>query len=212
MTATLMDRSPARWGGLPIRARIQVVKYAHTRDDVMDALGLKTIEELDAVKSDLQLKALTDLGLRPYEIQERDHNLLMYAGAAFLWQAMIGTTLSGGSGSGLLTPYNNANAFIGVGDSVTAAAATQTDLQAASNKARVAMDATYPLNTDGATSTNASAVFRSTFNTSTGNYAWQEWGVFNATSAGRMFNRKVESLGTKTSSASWQFSVTLTLS
>lgn len=146
-----------------------------------------------------------------YEVIEREGNLLMYGGASVLWQTLIGngTTTAGQA----LTYFNNAQAAIGVGDSNTAAAATQTNLQAASNKLRKAMDATYPLHTDATTAGAASIVFRSTFATGDANWAWQEWGVFNsATDAtGRMLNRKVESLGTKTSSATWQFSVTLTL-
>jgi hypothetical protein len=140
----------------------------------------------------------------PYEVIERDDNLLMYGGASALWQQLIG--------SGAITAYSNANAYIGVGDSTTAAAATQTDLQAATNKLRKAMDATYPLHTDGTTSGAASIVFRSTFATTDANFAWQEWAVFNASSTGRMLNRKVESLGTKTSSAAWTLTVTITLS
>lgn len=102
------------------------------------------------------------------------------------------------------TAFNNANTYIGVGDSTTAFSAAHTDLQAATNKLRKAMDATYP---SGGTNVIA---FRSTFATSDANYAWQEWGVFNASSAGTMLNRKVESLGTKTSAQTWQFTVTLT--
>jgi hypothetical protein len=103
------------------------------------------------------------------------------------------------------TDFNNANSYLGVGDSTTAFSATHTDLQAASNKLRKAMDATYP--------TRAANVltFRSTFATGDANFAWQEWGVFNASSAGTMFSRKVESLGTKTSAQSWQLTATLTL-
>jgi hypothetical protein len=67
------------------------------------------------------------------------------------------------------------------------------------------MDATYPQ-----VSTNV-ITFRSTFATGDANFAWQEWGVFNASSAGTMLNRKVESLGTKTSAQTWQFTVTITL-
>lgn len=105
------------------------------------------------------------------------------------------------------TFFNNANSSIGVGDSTTAFAATQTDLQAASNKLRKAMDATYPQ-----VAANV-LTFRSTFGTSDANFAWQEWAVFNTTSAsgGTMLNRKVESLGTKTSAQSWQLTVTITL-
>jgi hypothetical protein len=46
------------------------------------------------------------------------------------------------------TFFTNTNARLGVGDSSTAFAAGQTDLQAASNKLRKAMEATYPTRTD----------------------------------------------------------------
>lgn len=149
-------------------------------------------------------------GAIPYEIIEREGNLLMYGGASCLWQALIGNG-TGTSGQ-TLTFFNNGNAYIGVGDSSTAAAATQTDLQASTNKLRKAMDATYPQHTDATTSGAASIVFRSTFGTSDANFAWAEWGVFNGSSGGRMLNRKVESLGTKASGSTWVFTVTLSLS
>ena len=104
-----------------------------------------------------------------------------------------------------VTAFNNANAHLGVGDSTTAFAATQTDLQAATNKLRKAMEATYPQR-----STNV-LTFRSLFGTSEANFAWEEWGVFNASSGGTMMSRKVESLGTKTSAQSWQLTTTITI-
>lgn len=104
-----------------------------------------------------------------------------------------------------VTAFSNANAHIGAGDSATAFAAAQTDLQAASNKLRKAMEATYPQR-----SANV-LTFRALFGTSEANFAWQEWGVFNAASAGTMLNRKVESLGTKTSAQSWQITATITV-
>lgn len=102
------------------------------------------------------------------------------------------------------TFFNNANSYIGVGDSTTTFASSQTDLQASTNKVRVAMDATYP---SGGSNV---ITFRATFGTGSANFAWQEWGTFNASSAGTMLSRKVESLGTKTSAQSWQFTVVLT--
>ena len=42
--------------------------------------------------------------------------------------------------------------------------------------------------------------------------AAKEWGIFNASSGQRMLNRKVTDLGTKTSAASWVFTVTITIS
>lgn len=103
------------------------------------------------------------------------------------------------------TYINNSNAHLGVGDSSTAFSAAQTDLQAASNKSRKAMEATYPQRSSGA------LTFRSLWSTSEGNYAWNEWGVFNASTSGVMWSRKVESLGTKTSSQSWQLTATCTV-
>lgn len=111
-------------------------------------------------------------------------------------------SLTAGAGG---TAFNNANSYIGVGDSSTAFNASQTDLVAASNKLRKAMDATYPQ-----VATNV-ITYRSTFATGDANWAWNEWGVFNASSGGTMMNRKVESLGTKTSAQSWQVTVTITL-
>jgi hypothetical protein len=152
-----------------------------------------------------------DAGLapEPYDVIDGDGNLLMYGGASCLWETLIGNGT--GTGSQTLTYFNNGNAYIGVGDSNTAAAATQTDLQASTNKARKAMDTSYPTHTDGAASGNAQIVFRSTFGSSDGNFAWAEWGVFNGASGGRMLNRKVESNGTKSSGSTWTFTVTLSL-
>lgn len=102
------------------------------------------------------------------------------------------------------TTYAAANAYIGVGDSSTAFAKAQTDLQG-SSKLRAAMVATYPLQ-----STNV-LTFRSLYGTSDANFAWNEWGIFNASTSGTMLSRKVESLGTKTSAQSWQITATITV-
>lgn len=107
--------------------------------------------------------------------------------------------------NGTATAFNNANSYLGVGDSTTAFAATQTDLQAATNKLRKAMEATYPT-----LATNV-LTFRSLFSTADANFAWAEWGVFNASTAGTMMSRKVEALGTKTSAQSWQLTATITI-
>lgn len=139
----------------------------------------------------------------PYEVLESEGNLLMYGGASALWDLLIA--------AGNVTEFDNTNAHIGVGDSSTAAAATQTDLQAASNKHYEPMDATYPTHTDGTTSGSASVVFKSTFESGDAEYAWNEWGIFNASSAGRMLNRKVQSFGTKPASTAWSLTVTITL-
>jgi hypothetical protein len=103
-----------------------------------------------------------------------------------------------------VTPFNASNAYIGVGDSSAAFAADQADLQG-SNKFRKAMEAGYPIRS-GNTMT-----FRALFGTGDANFAWNEWGVFNAATGGTMMNRRVEALGTKTSAQSWELTVSVTL-
>lgn len=140
-----------------------------------------------------------------FDVVEIDGNMLTIGGGSALWDFLIGSTAAG-------AVYSNANAFIGVGDSATAEANTQTDLVAATNKLRKGMDATFPTHTDGTTGTANQIVFQSTFATADANWVWNEWGIFNASTAGRMLNRKVAALGTKTSAATWQLGLTLTLS
>ncbi len=125
-------------------------------------------------------------------------NLLLNEGI----NAML-TLLAGGTE----TAYNNANARIGVGDSTTAEAATQTALQAATNVLYKVMDAGYP--TFG---TNQQVVFRSTFGGTEANFAWNEFSVDNGATPNKNLNRKTSSQGTKASGQTWQITLTITLS
>lgn len=118
---------------------------------------------------------------------------LTTAGINYLAQAAIG--------QGVI--FNNANAKIGVGDGTTAFAASQTDLQG-TNKARKGMDADYPK------ANPPVATFRATFNPSEANFAWNEWGIFNASTGGVMLSRVVESNGTKQSNQTWVLEVAIT--
>lgn len=156
------------------------------------------------------------VGVKPDEVISFEKNLLMYGGASCLWQALIGNGTS--SAGQNLTYFNNAQAAIGVGDSTTSPAATQTDLQASSNKVRVGMVASYPQHTDGTTSGSATITFQSSFPASGGtaaNFAWNEVGVFNSSTAatGRMLNRMAPGGGYGTKSGGvWTMTVTITLS
>ena len=106
-----------------------------------------------------------------------------------------------------IVEFDNANAALGVGDSTTAFAKAQTDLQAGPNKLRKGMEAGFP---DVPSAANILR-FRALFGTSEANFAWEEWATFNALAAGTMLNRKVESLGTKTAAQSFQLTVTITV-
>ncbi|HEY1249181.1 MAG TPA: hypothetical protein VGE97_09350 [Nitrososphaera sp.] len=110
--------------------------------------------------------------------------------------------------------YNNANSYIGVGDSSTAEAASQTDLQASTNKFYKAMNATFPSRSSQTVS------WQSDFTTSEANYAWNEWtisaGATSASGAGftvgtTNLNRKVATLGTK-ATGTWTLTGSVTLS
>jgi hypothetical protein len=121
---------------------------------------------------------------------------LLNSGRDHITQTLIGQ---------VVTPFDATNAFICVGDSSTAFSASQTDLQATTNKMRKALDNGFP------SRTNNQITFQATFGTSEANFAWNEWGVANNATAGTLLNRKVESLGTKTNSQVWQFTATITV-
>ena len=136
---------------------------------------------------------------RPYAISEFFGNCLLNEGIDEMEDLVCDT--------GTPTAYSNANAYLGVGDSNTAAVATQTGLQAETNKAYEAMDATYP--------TTASQVmtFKSTFGSNDGNFSWKEFTVVNAANdTGKNMNRKVSDQGTKASEQTWVLTLTITLS
>jgi hypothetical protein len=118
-------------------------------------------------------------------------------------QALIGLI----AGIGSETAWNNASAYLGVGDSNAAENATHTGLQAATNKLWKAMDATYPQRT------NQMCDWRATFGSADANYAWEEYTVVNASSdTGKNLNRKISSKGTKVAGETWVLSVQVSFS
>lgn len=132
---------------------------------------------------------------QPYEVVSGEGNCLLNTGINAIWNAICG---------GSFTAFNSTYATIGVGDSNTAAVATQTDLQAATNKTYKGMDSGYP--TYGS---SQKATFKASFGASDANYTWNEWVVKNSSSS-ICLNRKVDSLGTK-SSGTWTLQVDITL-
>lgn len=139
-----------------------------------------------------------DKDMNLYAKEEIDGNLLLNEGITSLLTLLIG---------GSETPFNNANAHIGVGDGTTAASATQTGL-VGTNKSYAPMDATYPQ-----VSGNV-VTFRSTFGPDKGNHAWREFTVANGLSdSAKNLNRKVESaLRTKASPDTWVIQLQITIS
>ena len=137
--------------------------------------------------------------LEPYEISEWDGNLSLNEGIN-----AIATLICGGGG----TAFNNANTYIGIGDSTAVAAASQVGLQAATNKYWQVMDSSYP--TYG---TSQQIVFKVTVPAGSASYAWNEYTVGNSNDdSGKNILRKVEAKGTKAAGEEWTLTVTYTMS
>lgn len=136
--------------------------------------------------------------MKLYDVEHIEGNLLLNEGISSLLTLLIG---------GSETPFNNANAYVGVGDGTTEAAPNQTGLLG-ENKSYAQMDATYPQ-----VSGNA-VTFRATFGPTSGNHAWREFTVSNGNSyTAKNLNRKVETAQRfKVEPDTWVIQLQVTLS
>lgn len=149
--------------------------------------------------------------LTKYEGEASPENLLseeVIYGNTLLLRAME-YILSTISNNLTTTVYNNTNARFYVGDNSTNIPETPnlTLMQGASTTNK-AMDASYPSFTYDANSYVTSVTYQSTFTTSDANYAWNEFGLSNNSSSTYLLNRRVQYLGTKTSSQTWVLTCT----
>lgn len=111
------------------------------------------------------------------------------------------------TGAGANTIWDNANAYIGVGDNNTAAANNQSGLLAPTNKAWGNMSATYPQ------VSSQTATWQAAFDANTANFGWQEFTIVNAANdTGDNLNRLANNQGTKVAGQVWTVQVQLTLS
>lgn len=141
-------------------------------------------------------------GLKPVDVVEVEGNMLLNAGVQRLLDLLIG---AGGQA------LNVTHARIGAGNSSTAAAAGQTDLQAASG----ATNRQFQLVTS-VSRTGQVVTWVATFGTGVGNFAWNEMGIDAGTAdstvvTAPLLNRRVVTLGTKTSAQTWVATGTLTI-
>ena len=162
----------------------------------VDGLAWHCVWTLEKWKGEVDSVEARKRGEAPYETRIVDGNLGLNEGLNAACLLIVGQTA---------TPYNAANARIGVGDSTVAASATQVDLQAGLNKLYVGMNASFP-SVSGQTMT-----FQSDFSTSQANFAWQEWTIDNGATSHLNLNRKVQSLGTKPNTETWTLTGTITL-
>lgn len=152
------------------------------------------------------------LGIQPDDEADAHGNLLTTAGLHRITNLIIG--------EGSLQAFDDTHAVVGVGATNTAAAVGNTALAADGGSAW------YQAAGGGVSATNGVITAISTFASGDGNFAWNEWcwvivtGTITAantlasvgSTSEQMLNRKVASLGTKASGASWVFTTTVTLS
>ena len=139
---------------------------------------------------------------KPYEVLEFKGNVFTNSGINRIWDVLCGASE---------TPFDDANAEIGVGDDDTAESSTQTKLQAEETTVTdfeyVGMDTGYP--THG---TDQKVVFRATFGSTQANFTWEEITARNGGGAEGSpinLNRLAQSMGTKTSGTEWIAELTL---
>ena len=130
-----------------------------------------------------------------YAVEEFAGNKLLGEGVTEMWNLIAGL---GG------TPFNNANSYLGVGDSTTPADASQTGLQG--TKLYKPVDPTYPQ------IMNQTITYRATFDSGEAGWAWQEFTLANGDSDNAInICRKVEDHSTKPSADTWVVSLSITL-
>lgn len=134
--------------------------------------------------------------------------------AAFAYQLLGQLIIGLGNTS---QAYNNTNAQTLVGDSTQTFGSSQNSMgSSGGNFAQSSMDGGFPSISTTSDATRPAMMFRSTFDTGKGNFAWQEWGIKNSSASGTstgtgiLMNRVVTSLGTKTGAQTWQFTTLIT--
>jgi len=105
--------------------------------------------------------------------------------------------------AGTGTAYNAGQGHLCMGDSTTAYNASQTNLQAATNKWREPFDGAPNV------SSNVFTAIATVLGPDA-NFSWQEFGMANHLTAGTMFNRLVSNQGTKSVGAVWQLTMQIT--
>ena len=205
------DREFFQW-----TAHAQVDKFTAAQEAEAILIGVAdgriTVDEEGLVEGPLGI--ILKENFTPYETVHSEGNLLTRLGKKRLIDRFVETASNVG--------IKSTTGRIGTGNSATAAVDTDTDLGAAAGSANRQFQMLDSAPTVGTGASSGVGTFVSTFGTGVGNYAWAEWGIDGGTAAGTtvtadtnttpgLINHKITALGTKTSAASWVFTVTITI-
>ena len=141
----------------------------------------------------------------PYSVTVHENcNMVLQAG----WVALLG----GIAGTSITTKWSSTVGRIGIGDSSTAAAYAQTDLQASTNKFYQLVSGAPTIATGSAPAT---LTFTAVFAGGNANYAWQEFVCDEGTASNTgpvvatCLNRGVSAQGTKAAGQTWTATATI---
>lgn len=154
---------------------------------------------------ELTPRIFAELGVGPYSVTvDENCNMILQAG----WVALLG----GIAGTSITTKFGATVGRIGVGDSATAAAYAQTDLQASTNKYYQLVSGAPTIATGSAPAT---LTFSAVFGTANGNFAWAEFISDEGTASNTgpvvatCLNRGVSAQGTKAAGQTWTATETI---
>ena len=131
------------------------------------------------------------------EIKEIDGNILCNEGINEILK-----TISSSEG----TKYDNTNAYLIVGTGETSAQATDTEGTFTAG-VKQGMVEGYPQ-----AGSDQKITWKASYDGTTANQDWKEFGVLNAETSGKLLNRKVDNQGTKIEGQVWELELEITLS
>jgi hypothetical protein len=197
-------------------ADVRVDKYTTEQLDWLKAKYDWSMTEIDKLSGD----RLRELLGGPDEVTRASGNLLTYVGLAYLLAALTGV-----STTTTAVQLSSGHIPVAVGDgggTVPAASVVDSDLAASTNKYYMPVDGTYPaVGLAGASA--GSLTVNATFASGVANFAWNEWGLYGATTAftsgqttkpatSTMINHRGVYLGTKVVTNIWTLAATISLS
>lgn len=141
------------------------------------------------------------LGRKPFDRSVFHENVLLDEGITELLNLAVGTTSA--------VPWNQTNAYLGVGNSTASSGLSTLTELVSTAPAYVQCSTGYP------TVSNQTVTWQAAYTSGVANFAWREFTVRNSattTGAAKNLNRRVSNQGTKVAGQTWTLSLAVTIS